>query len=191
LHDDDLAVGDELFGHAGTTTPNRRRRHPVFGGRLGAMRRALLLSCFMLAACGDSRPAPTHPTRESELDQAREAYAAYCALCPEEASCCLRRADFEAARWSAQAGPYLRALREQYECRRGDTLVDVSLDGQDRPLLYEDSRFPPPPRGDLRFSCQKFACQSSADVMARELDRALATPTPHPADALLVCSAPR
>jgi hypothetical protein len=36
-------------------------------------------------------------------------------------------------------------------------------------------------------SCERSACGNSAEIMAAELDRALASPIPHSRDALLAC----
>jgi hypothetical protein len=106
-------------------------------------------------------------------------------LCRKNSACCLTQADFAPARWTAAAGPYLRALREHYECMRGDTLIDVSL--------YEDDMLPPgrpssvqPIERTLLFSCEHHACMESESRMAAQLDRALAQPASHELGASLV-----
>jgi hypothetical protein len=137
---------------------------------------------------GDSRRPPAALTRDHELPAAQEAYRAYCGLCPRSASCCLGEADFARARWSEVAGRYLRALREHYECMRGDTLVDQAL-YEDPPKLPDAGRSYVPVENTARLSCERYACMASGEVMTAELDRALDVATPHAEGALLACPA--
>lgn len=151
----------------------------------------LALSLAFIGCATDSPPSA--PTREGELAGARDAYAAFCGMCPSTETCCLGAADFTPARYSERAGPYLRALREHYECRRGDALIDVSLSEQPQlgdPRLRGSDESGYPVRWQTRFSCERQACEASAEIMTAELDRALAQPTPHPTGALVACSAP-
>lgn len=155
----------------------------------------LLLTCLAVSGCSNS-PSAASPTREGELLPAWDAYRAYCGLCPGSAGCCLHQTDFVPARYTAQAGPYLRALREHFECRRGDTLIDATLysstsyDLDARPPYGVDpaqrvgSTSPRP----LYASCEQYACDASREVMVQELDRALAVKTPHATGAALLCA---
>jgi hypothetical protein len=145
-----------------------RWRHAVWG--------------LLLMACSPSRPAAP-PTKDGELEGAYEAYAAYCQLCPGASKCCLKAADFAATEWSAAAAPYLRAMREHYECMRGDTLIESGPFDEAR-LMPGDTtrRFP-----RISEKCELYACETSARVMAKNLDRALAAPRAHAADAQIAC----
>jgi hypothetical protein len=147
----------------------------------------LLYPALLLLACGSNSPHVTAtPTRDGELPAAKEAYSAYCGLCPKSAACCLKEADFADTRWSPAAGAYLRALREHYECMRGDSLIDASLyaDPFERPAL---GRHQAPVESSMSYSCEKHACMASGEAMAAELDRALVRPEAHPKGASLVC----
>ena len=153
--------------------------------------RALVLLLFLVSFVdcgGDSRRPPAALRRDDELPAAREAYAAYCGLCPRSGACCLREPDFARAHWSEAAGRYLRALREHYECMRGDTLVDQAL-YEHPPTIPDVDRSYLPVESSARFSCERYACMASGEVMAAELDRALDVATPHAAGALLACPA--
>jgi len=110
-------------------------------------------------------------------------------MCPRSTACCLSEADFAEPRWSEAAGPYLRALREHYECRRGDTLIDyASREDERNPPRPLDDRIPlAPPAPGLRWSCEQYACMTSAGVMASQLDRALVTPILHAQGAIVAC----
>jgi hypothetical protein len=143
----------------------------------------LFLLCFGLGCAAE----PAAPSLDAELRAAWDAYAAYCGLCPASATCCLHEADFSRPRFAATATAYLRALQEHFECRRGDTLIDASLGepGYDPQDARERLRLP---RRSLKLSCEMNACMSSAETMAKELDRALATPTPHEPGTPLICS---
>ena len=104
--------------------------------------RALVLLLFLVSFVdcgGDSRRPPAALTRDAELPAALDAYRAYCGLCPRSGSCCLGEADFARARWSETAGRYLHALREHYECMRGDTLIDYSRRERDPSTAADDS----------------------------------------------------
>lgn len=149
----------------------------------------LALSVAFVGCGADTTPASA-PTRDGELAPARDAYAAFCGMCPTTETCCLGARDFTPAHYSVNAGRYLRALREHYECRRGDTLIDAALTeqpqlgdprvrGLDEPIY--------PSRAQRGWSCQQAACEASAEIMAAELDRALAVPAPHAAGALVAC----
>jgi len=78
-------------------------------------------------------------------------------------------------------------MREHYECRRGDALIESTL--------YATSPSPDAP-GDLvrpgptREVCAKHQCPGTAETMARELDRALAVSVEHERGASVVCSSP-
>lgn len=149
----------------------------------------LALSVAFIGCAADS-PSAHAPTRDGELAPARDAYAAFCGMCPTTETCCLGARDFTPAHYSANAGRYLRALREHYECRRGDTLIDVALSeqpqlGDPRVRAYDEPAYPV--RSRTRWSCEQSACAATAEIMAAELDRALATPVPHPAGALVAC----
>jgi hypothetical protein len=99
----------------------------------------------------------------------------------------LKAADFAEPRWSAAAGPYLHALREHYECMRGDTLIDASLYEHPARVPGSDHSYEAPVENTLRWSCEQHACMASSDVMASQLDRALDTPVSHPAGAPIAC----
>lgn len=148
----------------------------------------LALTVAFVGCAADTTPANA-PTRDGELASARDAYSAFCSMCPTTETCCLGAGDFTPAHYSVNAGRYLRALREHYECRRGDTLIDVALSEQpplgDPRLRGLDE--PVYPVRSRRWSCQQAACEASATIMVAELDRALAVPTPHPAGALVAC----
>ncbi|RYZ06927.1 MAG: hypothetical protein EOO73_14145 [Myxococcales bacterium] len=149
--------------------------------------RAFLTAIVLLIGGSCAAPPPSGgPTREGELHAAWEAYAAFCGACPNATTCCLREADFSPARYSKASGPYLRALREHYECRRGDLLIDASVYA-DPMLRYPDDRAYAPLQQRAKLSCERSACQGSADRMKAELDRALAEPSPHSPDAILAC----
>lgn len=143
-----------------------------------------------LAGCAAAGVPSSAPTKDGELTSAREAYAAYCDFCHDSAECCLGPSDFAPGRYSAAAGPYLRALREHYECMRGDVLIDATLYSPPALDLPEEGPRAPVPRSVAwQQSCEKYACARSAEAMARELDRALAQRVPHPPGAALVCTA--
>jgi hypothetical protein len=92
-------------------------------------------------------------------------------------------------------------MREYYECMFGDALLDATLyetppvDDQD-----DQSRLLPVPNssGEQRAvrsykrSCEfreiQHSCAVAEEVMAKELDRALASPVGHEAGALVACS---
>ncbi len=109
-------------------------------------------------------------------------------MCSSAATCCLREADFTPARYSEASGRYLRALREYYECRRADTLIDVTVYGEPA-SRYPEERAYSTLDSRMRLSCERAACAASADVMVAELDRALAAPSPHQPGALVACPA--
>ena len=84
-------------------------------------------------------------------------------------------------------------MREHYECMRGDALIEAETQtdlevSTPLPIVSGDSR--PLTNANLRRSCEVHACAASADVMAQELDRALATPRAHEPGALVVCRSP-
>jgi hypothetical protein len=138
-----------------------------------------------LGGCAAGEPA-TVPTRDTELRAAFGAYAAFCSLCTNASTCCLREEDFTPARYSAASGPYLRALREHYECRRGDLLIDATVYA-DPMLRYPEERVYARPTSRTALSCERSACGGSAEVMASELDRALASPMAHSPGAIVAC----
>lgn len=149
------------------------------------MRRvAFFLVCLGLGCAAE----PAAPSLDTELRAAWDAYAAYCGLCPAAPACCLREADFSRQRFGPAATPYLRALQDRYQCMRGDTLIDASLYSAP-PLdpLNSRDRAHLPPRNRVTWSCEMHACMAAAETMAAELDHALATPTPHPPGASLIC----
>jgi hypothetical protein len=101
----------------------------------------------------------------------------------------LREADFAPGRWSTAAGPYLRALRERYECMRGDVLVDAALYAE--PVMAPElAANVVPVESTMSFSCERHACMKFATAMAARLDHALAAPTAHRPDAPIACSQP-
>lgn len=141
-------------------------------------------------SCSAGVPAGEPPTRDSELRAAWQAYSAYCDMCPSAATCCLREADFSPVRYSHVSGRYLRALREHYECRRGDTLIDASV-YSDAATRFPEERLHAPLDAHLRWSCERAACAASADIMSAELDRALSAPVAHQPGALVACARPK
>ena len=157
------------------------------------MRLGLLILAVLLVGCSaDSRQSPSAPSRDSDLPAARDAYLAYCSMCPRADACCLKGSDFEPGTWSKASGRYLRAMRDHFDCMRGDVLIDKTLYAE--PPLVPDLPPPPvPPAPPLlphtgnRASCELYACMSSAATMAAELDLALATPTRHRMGAALAC----
>jgi hypothetical protein len=158
---------------------------PVFAAPWGARAWGLLGIAVALAGCAAGEPA-TVPTRDTELRAAWGAYAAFCGLCTNASTCCLREDDFTPARYSAASGPYLRALREHYECRRGDVLIDATV-YTDPMLRYPEERVYARLESRTKLSCERSACAGSAEIMASELDRALASPVPHSPGALVAC----
>lgn len=148
--------------------------------------RAFLAAIVLVIGVGCAAPEPAAPTREGELPAAWESYAAFCGACPNATTCCLREADFSPARYSNVSGPYLRALREHYECRRGDLLIDASV-YTDPMLRYPEERVYAQLEQRARLSCERSACGGSAEIMAAELDRALTSPIPHSAGAIVAC----
>lgn len=151
--------------------------------------RAFFAAIVLLLEAGCAAQEPVveaSPTREGELLQAWEAYAAFCAACPNATTCCLREADFCRARYSDASGRYLRALREHYECRRGDLLIEASV-YSDPMLRYPEDRVYAQLQQRAKLSCERSACGGSAEVMVAELDRALATPAAHSPGALVTC----
>lgn len=149
----------------------------------------VVLALVAFVGCTAQEPAETAPTRDGELRGAWEAYAAFCGICPDASTCCLREQDFTPARYSNVSGPYLRALRQHYECRRGDMLIDASA-YPDPSLRYPEDRAYARLDARTKLSCEQSACGGSAEVMVAELDRALATPIPHSAGALVACPPP-
>jgi hypothetical protein len=145
-----------------------------------------LLIALALLGCSPSEP-PELPRSDGELKSAYAAYSAFCQLCPHDDSCCLKATDFSAEHWSAQAGPYLRALREHYECRQSDSLIESTVYPRHPPI---DPRNVVPPPVPSRDSCVTQQCPGTAEAMARELDRALAVSVEHEPGASLICSLP-
>jgi hypothetical protein len=78
-------------------------------------------------------------------------------------------------------------LREHYECRRGDLLIDASV-YSDPMLRYPEDRVYAQLQQRAKLSCERSACGGSAEVMAAELGRALAVPVAHSPGALVACS---
>jgi hypothetical protein len=145
--------------------------------------RCRLLIALALLGCSPSEP-PEQPRSNGELKSAYAAYTAFCQLCPRDDSCCLKPADFSSDHWSPQAGPYLRALREHYECRQSGALIESTL--YPAPPLLERSNAVPEP-SPTRWSCETQQCPGTAEAMARELDRALAVPVKHAPGASFIC----
>lgn len=115
-----------------------------------------------------------------------QAYSAYCSLCRNGSPCCLTEADFAPERWSKQAGPYLRALRDYYECEFAEAAANESL-GSNAPAPTPNDEFPT--MSNFARNCLPHACQGHAEKMTSELDRALATAHAHPPAALVACTA--
>jgi hypothetical protein len=149
--------------------------------------RALMVISSLLAACAAGPAPPSEPApAQSELRAAWQAYSAYCGLCRNGSPCCLTEADFAPERWSKQSGPYLRALRDYYDCEYAESAKDESL-GMNAP--------PDSPNGNwgtmsnFARNCAPHACQNHQATLVSELDRALATPRAHPPGALVACAA--
>lgn len=143
------------------------------------------ISLVLGAGCGAWEPAEATPTRESELRAAWQSYSAFCGICPGASTCCLREEDFSPGRYSALSGPYLRALREHYDCRRGDLLIDAVV-YSDPTLRYPEDRVSARLQSQ-KVSCERSACGGSAEAMASELARAHASPVAHASGALVAC----
>lgn len=77
-------------------------------------------------------------------------------------------------------------MREHYECRRADMLIDVSA-YPDSSLRYPEDRVYTRLDGRTKLSCERAACGGSAEVMVAELDRALSEPLAHSPGALVAC----
>lgn len=149
--------------------------------------RAFFAAIVLVLGAGCAAPEPpSPPTREGELRAAWESYAAFCGACPDASACCLREADFSGARYSAASGRYLRALREHYECRRGDLLIDASV-YSDPLVRYPEDRTYARLEQRAKLSCERSACEGSAEIMAAELDHALASATKHSRGAIVAC----
>lgn len=151
------------------------------------MRAAWFLLLVSLTACGGQSRLAAGPPSRSDLQSAWQAYQRYCESCSGAATCCLTQADFQPTNWSDVAAPYLRAMRDHYDCMFGDALVES---GYQAPALVGQGEFQTLPTvGNFRRTCELTACAGSAQVMAAELDRALVTVPAHPEGALVVCSA--
>jgi hypothetical protein len=147
------------------------------------MTRALLLALFTIG-CAAGAPAADQRASADDLSAARAAYSAYCNLCRGGAPCCLSDKDFAPERWSKQSTVYLRAFRGYYECEYSEASLAESQ-GMNAPVAPEVDF---PTASNFSRNCQPHACQSYQATMQSELDRALATPRPHPPDAMVVCS---
>jgi hypothetical protein len=149
--------------------------------------RALFALAVLSLGCAAGSPPPgeSAPSR-SELKAAWDAYAAYCSLCRNGSPCCLKETDFAPERWSKQSGPYLRALRDFYQCEYSESIGDESS-GMNAPPPAAPDYFPT--LSNFSRNCGPHACRDQA-TMVSELDRALATPRPHPAGALVACQQP-
>jgi hypothetical protein len=92
-------------------------------------------------------------------------------------------------------------MREYYECMFGDALLDATLyetpaandqDDQSRLLPVPNSSGEQRALRSYKRSCElrevQHSCAVAEEVMAKELDRALATPARHDAGALVACS---
>jgi hypothetical protein len=154
-------------------------------GRVRAFCAAIAL--ILGAGCAAREAPEASPSRDGELPAAWQSYAAFCALCPKATGCCLKEEDFSPARYSASSGRYLRALREHYECRRGDLLIDATL-YSDPLLRYPEERVNGQLQAQTKLSCEQSACGASAELMAAELDGALARPVAHAPGAPVACS---
>lgn len=153
------------------------------------MRAWLLVGLVSLSGCGSQTPRPSgEPPRVGDAAASQAAYEAYCGMCQNAETCCLRAQDFAPERWSSKSGTYLRALRDYYECQRGAVLDHAFY--QPAPLVPSDGFGSLTHAGNTRASCYHHACGDYAEIMVAELDKALATPRPHPSGALVSCSLP-
>lgn len=147
------------------------------------MMRMLTLLVGLATGCAAGAPVAEHEPPVDQLRAAHEAYDAYCNMCRTGESCCLSRGDFAPERWSTESSTYLRAFRDYYECEYSDTSLN---EAQNMNGPASDTRFPT--MSNFSRNCEPHACQSHRAIMQRELDRALATPRPHPPGAVVVCS---
>jgi hypothetical protein len=143
---------------------------------------------FCLDGCG-TKPTPASPdTVPDAAAAAFAAYQAYCGLCPNAETCCLEESDFVPSRWSPQAGSYLQAMHDYYDCQRLATLDHAATTP---PLL----RGPPDDfgafstSGSVQQSCYPHGCMDFAEGMASQLDVAHVKSQPHAQGALVICKA--
>jgi hypothetical protein len=149
------------------------------------MRCCWLLATSLLACASEQGPPPGAGTPDaSDLKAAWQAYSAYCSLCRNGGPCCLREADFAPERWSKQSGPYLRAMRDYYECEFAESSTNEYL-GLNAPARPADQF---PTISNYARNCEPHACQGHSAKMASELDRALAQPRAHSANAVVACA---
>lgn len=137
--------------------------------------------------CGPQTPPPSaEPPRAGDAAASYAAYEAYCGVCTEAETCCLREADFAPERWSNESGTYLRAMRDYYECQRMAVLDHARY--QPAPLAPSDGFGPLTHAGNIVASCYPHGCGDYAAIMAAELDKAQATPRSRAAGALVSCA---
>ena len=141
---------------------------------------SLVTACTAGSAQSESAAPPV------DVKAAWEAYSAYCRLCKNGSPCCLRERDFAPERWSKQSGAYLRAMHDFYECEFAESARAEYSGENPAPLTGGESDFPTV--SNYARNCGPHACQRYGDIMVRELDRALASPQPHPPGALVACS---
>jgi hypothetical protein len=151
--------------------------------------RVLIALLLLGTACTAGSPPSGLGSAPSDVKAAWQAYSTYCSLCKNGSPCCLKESDFAPERWSKQSGPYLKAMRDFYDCELADS-VRAEYSGENpAPVTSGEMYFPT--ISNYARNCGPHACQRYSDIMVRELDRSLAAPSPHSTGALVACSTER
>jgi hypothetical protein len=154
--------------------------------------RSLITLVLLGAACTAGSPPSESGSPPGDVRAAWKAYSAYCSLCKNGSPCCLKESDFAPERWSKQSGPYLKAMRDFYDCEFAESsrpeVYSDRIRGND-PATAESIDFPT--MSNYARNCEPHACQRYGDLMIQELDRALAAPSRHAEGALVACSSER
>jgi hypothetical protein len=147
--------------------------------------RWLIASLWLTTACAAGSPPTESASAPGDVKAAWQAYSAYCSACKNGSPCCLQERDFAPERWSKQSGPYLKAMRDFYDCELAESASAEYSGENPAPQTGGDMYFPT--LSNYARNCEPHACQRYGDIMVRELDRALAATTPHPKGAQVAC----